>query len=120
MGRILPRPSCTGLAWVACTAHVAHYCSGAAARAHGRLAAQRARRPECIARALARARRRDSAASWGKAARVWPMALEEMVAWCGCAALSRGGVARRREREHVGGLTGARKGDAGELVGCRR
>jgi hypothetical protein len=38
------RPTATGPVWAACTTRVAHYSSGPAARAHGRLAAQRARR----------------------------------------------------------------------------
>jgi hypothetical protein len=63
MGRILSRPSCTGPARAACTAHTTHYGFGAAARAHGRLVAQHARRPERIAK---RSHGHDGAASWGK------------------------------------------------------
>jgi hypothetical protein len=65
MGRILSWPSCIGPARAACIARMTHYCSGAAARAHSRLAAQRAWQPERIARALARARWCGSAASRG-------------------------------------------------------
>jgi hypothetical protein len=90
MGRILPRPNCTGSAWAACTTLTTHYCFRAATRAHGRLAAQRARWPELIARALTQARRRGGTTSRGKAAWVRPTALEEMAAWHGCAVLSRG------------------------------
>jgi hypothetical protein len=91
---------------------VAHYYFRAVTCVHGRLTTQRARWPERIARTLTQARRRDGTASRGKAVRVRPTALEETVAWHGCAVLSRGGVMRHREREHDGGLTDARKGGA--------